>query len=93
MSGRRRIAEAGKRPTRTRNPRTEPGERDIASAAVADVMFDQLQYLAAHRVSACPRGCADCARLAQIKTLLLMPFRSDIRRGTPGQTVSGQAGA
>jgi hypothetical protein len=93
MSRRRRIAEALKRPTRTRNPRTETAARDIASAAVADVMFDQLQYLSAHRVSGCPRGCADCARLAQVKTLLLQPFLSDIRQRTPGQTASGQAGA
>ena len=93
MSARRRNAEAGKRPARARNPRTEPGERDIASAAVADVMFDQLQYLAAHRGPGCPRGCADCARLAQIKTLLLVPFLSDIRQGTPGQKANGQASA
>ena len=92
MSGRRRIAEAVKQPTRTKNPRMEPAPRDIASAAVADVMFDQLKYLAAHRVPGCPRGCADCARLAQVKTLLLLPFLSDIPQRTPGQKANGQAG-
>jgi hypothetical protein len=36
-------------------------------------MFDQLEYLAAHAVEGCPSGCADCARLIQVKNLLL-PF-------------------
>jgi hypothetical protein len=90
MSGRRRIAGAGKRPTGTSHSRTEPG-RHIASPPVADVMLDQLQYLAAHAVRGCLCGCAACARLAQVKDLLLLPFLSDMRPDTPGQRASGQA--
>jgi len=91
MSGHRRIAEAGKRPTRAGNSRTEPGHY-IASPPVADVMLDQLKYLAAHAVRGCPCGCADCARLAQVKNLLLLPFLSDTRQDTTGQRAGGQAG-
>ena len=92
MKGHRRIAEAETRPTRAGHPRTEPGGHYIASARMADVMFEQLEYLAAHSVRGCPRRCADCARLAQVRNLLLLPFVSDIRQGTPGQKASGQAG-
>jgi hypothetical protein len=82
MSSLRRIGEAGKRPTRASHSRTEPG-RHIASPPVADVMLDQLQWLAAHAVRGCPCGCADCARLAQVKDLLLLPFLSEGPQVTP----------
>jgi hypothetical protein len=91
MSIHRTIAEAGKRPTRASHPRTEPA-RNIASAPVADVMFDQLRYLATHNAQGCPGDCADCARLAQVKNSLLQPFLSEGLLGTAGQMVSGQAG-
>jgi hypothetical protein len=74
MSGHQRIPEAANGPSPAGQPGTEPGVRDIAAAAVADVMFDQLEYLAAHAVPSCPPDCADCARLAQVKDLLLLPF-------------------
>jgi hypothetical protein len=80
VSGHRRVAEAGKRPTRASHSRTEPGGRLIAPAPVVEVMRDQLQYLAAHGVRGCPCGCADCARLAQVRNLLLVPFVSDWRQ-------------
>jgi hypothetical protein len=78
MSVYRRIAETGKRTLPASQPSTEP-VRFIASAPVADVMFDQLEYLAAHALQSCPRGCADCARLLQVKNLLLLPFLSGRR--------------
>jgi hypothetical protein len=77
MSGHRPMAEAEKRPERARRRRTEPGGY-IASAAVADAMFDQLEHLTSHSVRGCPGDCADCARLAQVKNLLLLPFLSEI---------------
>jgi|GEM_PF-1806564 hypothetical protein len=78
---------SGKRPTRASRPRTEPGVRYIASPPAADVLLDQLQYLAAHSVRGCPCGCADCARLARVTDLLLLPFLSE------GRAMSQGAGA
>ena len=75
MSGRIRSARAGKRPSSVSQPCKEPG-RSIAPAAVADVMFDQLEYLASHAVGSCPGDCVDCARLLQVKNWLLLPFLS-----------------
>lgn len=43
--------------------------------ALLDVMMEQIEYLAGHAVEACPSGCADCARLEQVKRWLLAPFR------------------
>jgi hypothetical protein len=91
MSIHRKNAEAGKRRTRAGHPPTEPACH-IASARVADVMFDQLQYLATHSVQGCPVDCPDCARLLQVKVALLLPFLSDIPQKAPGQMASGQAG-
>lgn len=93
MSGHRRIAQAAKGPSPASQPGTDPGVRYIASAPLADVMFDQLEYLAAHAVRSCPFGCADCARLTQVKDLLLLPFLSGRRQGTPGQKAGVQAEA
>jgi hypothetical protein len=47
----------------------------IESAPLADVMFDQLQYLLAHKKSECSAKCEDCARLDRVKTWLMLPFR------------------
>jgi|KBSSwiStaDraftv2_1062776.scaffolds.fasta_scaffold1924494_1 hypothetical protein len=44
-------------------------------APLVDVMFEQLEYLVAHRDGDCVPGCADCARLAQVQTCLLGPFQ------------------
>lgn len=46
-----------------------------AAAPVVDVLYDQLAYLVSHADGACPSGCPDCARLEQVKTWLLLPFR------------------
>jgi hypothetical protein len=91
MSNRRKNVEAGKRPTRTSHPRTETAH-NIAAAPVADVMFDQLRYLAAHNTQGCPGDCVDCARLAQVANVLLQPFLSDSLQGTAGQMAVGLAG-
>lgn len=75
MSGHRRPPEAPTGPSPAGQPGAGPGVRDM------DVMFDQLEYLAAHAVGSCPPGCADCARLKQIKDLLLLPFVTDLPGG------------
>ena len=85
MSGHRRIPEAANGPSPAGQSGAEPVVRHIAPASVADVMFDQLDYLASHAVRSCPLGCADCARLTQVKDLLLLPFLSSRPQGTPGQ--------
>jgi hypothetical protein len=90
MSGHRRIAEAGKESSPAAQPGTVPTVCYIAPAALTDVMFDQLEYLAAHGAQSCRRGCEDCARLAQVKTLLLVPFLSGRRQATPGKRAGAQ---
>ena len=58
------------------NP-TAPKLREAVArpAPLLDVMMEQIEYLAGHAVEACPAGCADCARLEQVKRWLLAPFR------------------
>jgi hypothetical protein len=46
----------------------------IAPAPLADVMFDQLDWLLGHVSPACGPECEDCARLEQVKKILLKPF-------------------
>jgi hypothetical protein len=46
----------------------------VASAAVVDVLFDQLEYLVAHSGRDCPPGCIDCGRLERVQHWLLLPF-------------------
>ena len=46
-------------------------------ASLADVMFDQLEWLICHASGKCPPGCPHCARFEQVKNLLLMPFRAE----------------
>ncbi len=50
-------------------------ESIVRPAALLDVMMEQIEYLAGHAVEACPSGCADCARLEQVKRWLLAPSR------------------
>ena len=47
----------------------------VESASTTDVMFDQLDYLAAHVNPYCSSKCKDCARLKQVERWLLLPFR------------------
>src|SRR5437868_3000711 len=93
MSDHRRIPEAAGGPSLAGQARTEPGVHNIAPAPVADVMFDQLEYLAAHAVRSCPLGCADCVRFTQVKDLLLVPFLSSRHHGMPDQKAGMQAEA
>ena len=50
--------------------------RYIAPAALTDVMFEQLDYLVAHKSRRCSPRCDACMRLNQIESLLLAPFRT-----------------
>jgi hypothetical protein len=52
----------------------------VESASATDVMFDQLDYLAAHVNPYCSPKCKDCARLKQVERWLLLPFRPKARR-------------
>ena len=79
MSDDRRIPKAANEPFPAGQIDAKHGVRDIAPAPAADVMFDQLEYLAGHAVRTCPMGCAECARLTQVKDLLLLPFLSSRR--------------
>ena len=61
----------------------------IESAPVVDVLHDQLDYLVRHSGGACPAECPDCARLEQVKSWLLLPFRSDAWQGVAQGLSSG----
>jgi hypothetical protein len=50
--------------------------RYIAAAPLTDVLFDQLEYLLAHRNQRCAPGCEACARLKQVESVLMLPFRT-----------------
>jgi hypothetical protein len=53
-------------------------------APLGDILHEQLDYLIEHATEACPPGCADCARLQQVKSWLLIPFRG-VRRPRAGR--------
>jgi hypothetical protein len=55
----------------------------IQPAPLIDVLFDQLEYLVSHTGQECPPGCPDCARLNEVKKLLLIPFGSPNAPETP----------
>jgi hypothetical protein len=50
---------------------------NLKAAPSTDVMYEQLEYLIGHSDEDCPPDCIDCDRLQKIRTLLLLPFRSD----------------
>ena len=50
--------------------------RYIAAAPLTDVLFDQLEYLLAHRNRPCTPGCEACVRLKQVESVLMRPFRT-----------------
>jgi hypothetical protein len=56
-------------------PARTPQSCYVASAPVADVLFDQLQYLVTHSGRDCPPECLECGRLERVKHWLLLPFR------------------
>jgi hypothetical protein len=47
----------------------------LEPASLLDVMMEQLEYLVEHRDGNCGSGCPDCARLEQVQSSLLRPFR------------------
>jgi hypothetical protein len=47
-------------------------------APLREVMFEQLNYLLAHKGKTCPSGCPDCIRLEHVKFWLLEPFQGVI---------------
>jgi hypothetical protein len=47
----------------------------IDSAPLTEVLHEQIDYLMRHASPHCAPGCADCARLQQVQTWLLLPFR------------------
>jgi hypothetical protein len=58
---------------------TSPAEASNSSfagpAQIADVLFDQLEYLVRHATGNCSEGCSDCRRLQLVTDWLLLPFR------------------
>jgi hypothetical protein len=77
-------------PERTASESEQPGSTGqapaaartcyVESASTLDIMFDQLDYLAAHVNPYCTPKCKDCARLQQVERWLLLPFRPKARR-------------
>jgi hypothetical protein len=61
-------------------PADQEGKCYLDSAPLAEVMFDQLEYLVAHStlkaLGECPPECVDCGRLQQVRNWLLLPFHS-----------------
>lgn len=55
---------------------SSPNSCYVASAPVADVLFDQLEYLVMHSGRNCPSDCLECGRLERVKHWLLLPFRA-----------------
>ena len=55
---------------------SSPNSCYVASAPVADVLFDQLEYLVTHGGRNCPSDCLECGRLERVKHWLLLPFRN-----------------
>ena len=49
---------------------------NLKAALSTDVMYEQLEYLIGHSDEDCPPDCMDCDRLQQVRSLLLLPFRS-----------------
>ncbi len=46
----------------------------IDPAPVLDIMIEQLRFLAEHFTEACDPDCPECARIAQVRHWLLLPF-------------------
>ena len=74
METNRSTSDAGGQPSRENHASVTRGVCYAGSARLADVMFDQLEYLIAHSRRNCPPGCRDCERLEQVSNWLLTPF-------------------
>jgi hypothetical protein len=76
MNTDRQIGNAKSQAAVVNQPASSPHSCYVASAAVVDVLFDQLEYLAAHSGHDCPSDCLECGRLERVKHWLLLPFRN-----------------
>ena len=56
-------------PAEARNPNSS------GPAPIAEVLFDQLEYLVSHTAERCSENCPDCRRLQMVTDWLLLPFR------------------
>jgi hypothetical protein len=65
----------GSRPSATRRPQTVDGCY-VAPPCLADVLFEQLDYLVSHARQGCEPGCPICERLSRVLEPLLEPFRT-----------------
>jgi len=70
----RPIANANRRAAADSQPAGLPKPFYGGMAPLADVLYDQLEYLVRHGASDCPEGCSDCSRLERVKHWLLLPF-------------------
>jgi hypothetical protein len=43
-------------------------------APMLEIMLEQLHFLVEHASEHCPPECPDCARVAQVRNWLLLPF-------------------
>lgn len=83
MSRDRSISDAGTQ-SLAPNPAGSGHPAEFMQAApLGDILQEQLDYLIAHATQACPPGCADCARLQQVKSWLLLPFSGTRRPRAP----------
>ena len=74
MNRDRSISDTGTQSMAT-NPAGSGRPADFTQpASLGDILHEQLDYLVDHAAQACPPGCADCARLQQVKSWLLLPF-------------------
>ena len=73
----RPLSDIADRPSIATPAVMERNVHNLKEAPLPDVMYEQLQYLIGHSDGDCPPDCIDCDRLQKIRTLLLLPFRSD----------------
>ena len=76
MNSERPMADAPRQSPAATQPAISPSGCYIAASAMAEVMFDQLQYLLDHTGQHCAPECMDCGRMQQVKNWLLLPFHS-----------------
>jgi hypothetical protein len=74
MNSDRQIANAKSPAAVVHQPAASQHSCYVVPAAVADVLFDQLEYLVAHGSRDCPPDCIECGRLERVTHWLLLPF-------------------
>jgi len=78
MDWERRISDAAEQPS-VMSPIAARNGNNAGPAMVADVLFDQLEYLVGHVEGNCSIECRDCRRLQMVTDWLLLPFRTRSR--------------